>query len=73
MYHMRSDSVFQAIRSVKRRKVNIDFNSCRQSQFDSRNHITISRDNNGNVTIVIVSVIDNLSCYSDIGFFLFVS
>lgn len=59
-------------RIMIRRKININLLTCIFSQFHSRNHIAISRNNNGSITILFICIRNNLRSNTHIRFFFFV-
>ena len=62
----------QVARILIGRKIHKNSLSCLYGNFYSRNHITICRNNDGDITIFLISISNNLSGNAHISFFFLV-
>ena len=71
--HVRGTYKAQAVGMMERRKINKYPHAHSKSQFYGGNHITVSRNNDGYITKMVVRIIDNLRGYSNVRFLLLIS
>lgn len=71
--HTRGTDIAQTIRMVERRKINKHLLTHFNSQFYSGNHVAISRNNDGDITKMVIRIIDDLGGNSNVRFLLLIS